>query len=144
MRRDRKMNNKLWENLKNANPGLPERLGEAWTDEEDGRVLELIQQGRSIHEIASELKRTRGSITCRINLLSADMHKKGIGIETIQALTGLRTETIQKNVQNENEKDIEKKRKKQEMANVPLADIMEIKIALLEIRDIMRRVADKL
>ena len=132
-----------WSVLKSANPNLPERLGQPWTDEEDGKVLELIQQEHSIHEIAAELKSTNGSIIARLNMLSVEMHKKGIVIETIQVLTGLDNESIQKSIRKQNEKDVEKKRKKQEMANVPMADIMEIKLILHEIRDIMRKLADK-
>ena len=138
------MSNKFWQSLKEQKPNLPERMGQSWSDEEDGKVLQLIQEEYSVQEIADELKRTNGSIVARLNMMSVDMHRKGIASGSIQLLTGLDDETIRKNVQKQNEKDVEKKRKKQEMANVPMADIMEVKLLLHEIRDIMRKFAAKL
>ena len=138
------MSNKFYQSLKEQNPNLPERMGDPWSDEEDGKVLQMIQEEYSVQEIADELKRTNGSIVARLNRMSVDMHKKGIANDSIRLLTGLDDDAIRKNIQKENEKDVEKKRKKQEMANVPMADIMEVKLLLHEIRDIMRKFADKL
>jgi L-fucose mutarotase/ribose pyranase (RbsD/FucU family) len=136
-------NKSFWQNMKVSNPNLPERLGESWTDKEDGRVLELVQEEYSIQEIASELKRTDGSIKARLRHMAVDMYKNNLTIENITLLTSLSSDEITKSVRKDSEKEIEKKKKKEELAQVPVADIMEVKLVLYEMRDILRRIASK-
>ena len=133
----------FYKNLKTSNPDLPERLGESWSDKEDARVLEMVQEENSVEDIATELKRTKGSITARLRHLAVDMSKSGITIENISLLTTLPLEDIAKSIKKDVEKEIEKKRKKEELAQVPVADIMEIKVVLYEMRDLLRKIASK-
>ena len=130
-------------NLKQQNPELPERHGESWSDKETKRVLELVQKKISIEDIAGELKRTNGSITGRLKHIALDMYNSGISIENITLLTSLRIDEINETIKKEVEKEIEKKRKKEELAQVPVADIMEIKVILYEMRDLLRKIASK-
>jgi hypothetical protein len=123
--------------MRENNPALPERHGESWTDKEDGKVLDLIQEEYTPEEIAVELKRTTGSIKARLRLLAVEMYKKECSFETIESLTSLSQDEITKCIQNFNEKQLDKKRKDEKLASVPYADLMEIKLILHEMRDIM-------
>jgi predicted transcriptional regulator len=133
----------FWKNMKENNPALPERLGEPWSDEEDGKVLELIQEEYTSEQIAHELKRTNGSIKARLRHLAVEMSKKNISVENIGKLTTLSHDDISKCVQKYNEEQLNKKRKKEELVSVPYADLMEIKLILHEIRDIIRNAINK-
>jgi hypothetical protein len=45
---------------------LPERAGQAWTEEESGLLAKRFDEGMEIGQIAKEHQRTRGSIAARL------------------------------------------------------------------------------
>jgi hypothetical protein len=136
-------NQAFWKNMKENNSGLPERLGESWTDEEDGKVLEFIQEEYTPEQIATELKRTNGSIKARLRHLAVEMSKKDISVENIGKLTSLSEEDIAKCVEKYKSEQLAKTRKKDLLSTVPQTDLMEIKLMLYEMRDIIRTLAKK-
>lgn len=51
---------------KNRNPNLPENAGKPWTEQEEELLCDMFRNGNSIREIADYFKRTRGSISSRL------------------------------------------------------------------------------
>jgi hypothetical protein len=127
-----------YQDMREKNPHLPERIGESWNEEEETKVLNFIQEEYSIEEIANELKRTNGSIRARLRNIAIDMFKKNISIEKICLATSLNEEDIKKAIKRDELKQVEKIRKKEKLAQVPVADLMEIKFMLLEIKELLR------
>lgn len=123
----------FYKHLKESKPELPRRLGDAWSADEDNKLLDLIQKN-TIEEVAREHERTLGSIKSRLGLIAVKMYNSGTCLEDISKKTGLNMQTIGKWLQ----KDADNKRKKKDLANVPMADIMEVKLLLHEIRDVLR------
>jgi len=50
----------------NRQQGRPLRSNMRWSEEEDRRLLELLEEGVSTGEIASQFERTRGAIHSRL------------------------------------------------------------------------------
>ena len=129
----------FYNNLKETNPAMPERLGDMWTDVEEGKVLQLIKEEYSIKEIADELKRSEGGIKARLRVIACDMHKSGITNENIRVITSLSEDDVNKAVKKYNKKIVEKMKKEEKIAQIPISDLREIKLLLIEMRDLMRK-----
>lgn len=142
-----------FQKMKQENPDLPKRIGVYWSDEEESRLLQLLHDGKTHEEVAKTLERTRGSIKCRLWDISAKMYTKGMTNEEISKITFLSDESIKEAIEKHNSKKIKKERsieekvmKKQpvqaKLITVPHSDIMELKLVMFEIRDLLKKIAN--
>jgi len=68
----------------------PARMGKKWDEDEELRLLTLIQQKKSVDDIAKEHERTPGGITSHLRLLAAEYwFGDKLPIEEIARITGL-------------------------------------------------------
>ncbi len=141
-------------NLKENNPHLPERIGVYWTDEEEAQLLQHIQEDKSYEEISMILQRTSGSIKARLKHIANQMIDKEIDVEQIKIVTKLSQEDIDEVIKLNNINKIKKEKKKEEkilqkepvkatLLTIPASDIMELKLVMFEIRDLLRVIANK-
>jgi predicted DNA-binding protein YlxM (UPF0122 family) len=84
-----------FEKMAEANPDkYPSRMGKAWDDNENKKLLQSIQKGISIEDIAKDHSRTVGGINGRLKHLAFEYYNKDYEIEDIQELTGLSEDEI--------------------------------------------------
>lgn len=143
-----------FQKMKQENPDLPKRIGVYWSDEEESQLLQLLHDGKTHEEIAKTLERTSGSIKCRLWDISAKMYTKGMTNEEISKVTFLSDESIKEAIEKHNSKKIKKERsieekvmKKQpvqaKLITVPQSDIMELKLVMFEIRDLLKKISNQ-
>ena len=148
------MANKYFQKMKQENPDLPKRIGVYWSDEEESQLLQLLHEGKTHEEIAKTLERTSGSIKGRLWTISAKMYTKGMTNEEISKITFLSDESIKEAIEKHNSKKIKKERsieekvmKKQpvqaKLITVPQSDIMELKLVMFEIRDLLKKISNQ-
>ena len=68
---------------------LPERHGKKWDNTEVQYVLECVKKGSKPHQIASEIKRTSGSVISRLKQVAHDSIQNGMSLEDASKLTGI-------------------------------------------------------
>lgn len=147
--------NSYFTKLKEDNPELPARVGVFWSDEEETRLLQLVQKGNTPDEIGKILERTTGSITSRLKHIAIEMFSKGIAEENILEVTHIDKEELLSAIAKYNDAKIAKERKKEEkfmksppkapatLVTIPTSDIMQMKLLLFEIRDLLKVIAEK-
>ncbi len=117
---------------KNPDKEYPSNFGKKWTAEEETILLEELNKNMEIVLIATNHKRTPGSIHGKRKEIAYKMHTSGIDIEEIIQKTKLNkeqiTETIiQKEFQNEN-KAVKK------VIKPPSSEIMELKKEIIQLK----------
>ena len=148
------MANRYFQKMKEDNPDLPNRIGVYWSDEEESQLLQLLHDGKTHEEIAKTLERTSGSIKGRLWTISAKMYTNGMTNEEISKVTFLSDESIKEAIEKHNSKKIKKERsieekvmKKQpvqaKLITVPQSDIMELKLVMFEIRDLLKKISNQ-
>jgi hypothetical protein len=68
---------------------LPERHGKKWDDSELQYVLESVKKGNKPQHIATEIKRTPGSIISRLKQVAYNSIQNGMSLEDASKLTGI-------------------------------------------------------
>ena len=150
------MANKYYEKMKQENPGLPNRIGVYWSDEEENRLLKSLHDGKPHEEIGKQLERTPGAIRGRLWTIAGRMHDNGSSNEDISKLTLLSDESILEAIEKHKSKQIKKIKKKRDfeekvmkkehiqatLITVPHSDIMELKLVMLEIRDLLKKITN--
>lgn len=115
----------------NALRQLPEfaAAGSKWTREEDARVVELVEAGQTIDEVAVECKRTKDCIRRRLCKLALSMVDYGESQHVVCARLAL------------NHEDIDLERARQEAKALKKTQPPEtFKDVLKDIRDTLRRI----
>lgn len=148
------MANRYFQKMKQDNPALPNRIGVSWSEEEETRLLQLVQEGKTHQEIGSILERTIGGIKGRLWTIACQMYEKGISNDDISKITLLSDESISEAIKKHNAKknnkakDTEAKVMRKEsiqakLITVPESDIMQLKLVMFEIRDLLRVLVEK-
>jgi hypothetical protein len=70
-------------NIKYTDPDL-ENCGKFWNKEENENLFKLIEEGKSIKEIALSHKRTENSILCKLKYYAKQYHNNGMKNEEIK------------------------------------------------------------
>jgi len=65
------------------------RAGEYWSDAEEMKILEYLQNGKNLKQVADELKRTRAAVKARLYQFVYDLWREDITIENISIVTTL-------------------------------------------------------
>jgi hypothetical protein len=81
----------LFEMMVEKDPSkYPARMGQKWDEDEELKLLTLIQQKKSVDDIAKEHQRTTGAITSHLGVLAAEYwFGDKLPIEEIARITGL-------------------------------------------------------
>jgi phosphoribosylformylglycinamidine (FGAM) synthase-like enzyme len=113
----------------------PARMGQPWTAKETADLMEAIQNGELLKDIAILHERTVGGIRAQLCKIAADLHfKNKASIKDIMAVTGLRACEIENAIfireEKMNEKDMRKK--KADVGDL-MREIGEIKKLLIEL-----------
>jgi 23S rRNA maturation-related 3'-5' exoribonuclease YhaM len=148
------MANRYFQKVKQANPTLPNRVGVSWSEQEETQLLQLIHEGKTHEEIGSILQRTTGGIKGRLWNITCQMYEKGISNDEISKVTLLPDESIYEAIKKhnakkiENTKDTEGKVMRKEpiqakLLTIPESDIMQLKLVMFEIRDLLRILVEK-
>jgi predicted transcriptional regulator len=75
----------------------PEKMGSAWTEEDDAKLFNLISKNKSIDYIADKLKRTKGGIDGRLRRYCRTEYKAGKTVDELYSLIKIKSkETITK------------------------------------------------
>lgn len=111
----------------------PSRMGQAWSADEENRLLESIKRNTQIKQIAIQHERTPGGIASRLRAIAFNLHKAGTSIEEIQTITGLTLEIVEdaiKRREDAQKRKEEKKerttRKKLEQGNVSKTEMVNL------------------
>lgn len=80
-------------------PDIPTRANKSWTSEEEKKMLDAIQNGKTVHEISVEHARTHGAIHARQKRVARRMHHAGSTAEEISAITGLDIVEVEKQIE---------------------------------------------
>jgi len=111
----------------------PSRMGQAWNDDELGKLLRSIQKKKTVEEIAQLHGRTVGGIHSRINKLALDYHYNDKRpMEEIQQYTGLTKEQILSAIEKHEIKQPIKKTPTESKANSILEYIAPAREAAIE------------
>ena len=137
--------------MREGNPDLPSRIGERWSDEEENQALTMLSEGNSNEDIAKSLQRTVSSIKERLLHISYKMYSDNVPMHEIIEKTQIPEEEIRIKIDKERSKSVRVKEKndskvektlttatKAIMLTVPTADLLDIKLLLHEIRDLLR------
>ena len=123
----------------------PARMGQPWTVKETADLMEAIQNGELLKDIAILHERTVGGIRAQLCKIAADLHfKNNASIKDIMAVTGLRAFEIENAIftreEKMNEKDMRKKK-------IDVGDLMreigEIKKMLIELVEFKNKFSKK-
>jgi hypothetical protein len=123
----------------------PARMGQPWTTDETSDLLNAIADGMHISDIASHHERTVGGIRSRLCTISTELHfKHKMPMEEICKKTGLNVAQVENAIftreEQENEKDMRKKK-------VDVGDLMktlgEIKSLLIELVEFKNKFVKK-
>jgi hypothetical protein len=80
----------------NMDKSFTENTGKIWSDEEDQKLIEFIQQGKHLDEISIKHGRTTGAIRARLIYMSKNLYHDGKSIDEIkQTIKLLTTREIQ-------------------------------------------------
>lgn len=146
--------NTYFNKIVSNNPELPSRIGVFWTPKEEDQVLQLLKEEKSVEDIGKILERTTGSISSRIRIIACTMYKSGTPIETVldatkltdselhDALLKYETPKIKKEKGSE-EKALKKEPVQASLITIPKSDITELKLVMFEIRDLLKKIANK-
>lgn len=131
-----RMANVFYQKMREKNPDLPTRIGVYWSKEEEDNMLDLVESGKNIKDIAEKLQRTEGSIKGRLLGIARDEVSAGATIEEASKLVKLPVEEIQLSI----EKNKAKKPaiKKEEVKEETLLDVMK------DIRTLLKELNSKL
>jgi len=114
----------VYKHMREMNPDLPKRIGVSWSQDEEVKMLQLLEDGKSRQEIGVLLERTDGGIRSRLNKIAYEMYVNGIPRDNILKATGITDKSLSK--------IIIKKQKNDNLSEV-----------LFEIRDLLKKIADK-
>ena len=124
----------------------PENQGKRWTSEDESKVATLKGEGRSVTEIAKELKRSNYSIQCKLADEGVRMLGDNKSMEDVVKFTGLSKEFIEQKMETaKNKKDntsisVESKEcgkvRTRDTRNTRHQELMEM---LGEIRDLLKK-----
>jgi len=71
------------------------RAGLKWEQDEDDRLLKMLQEGVTLADIAKSLQRTEGSIKTRLTVYAINkMEKENMSLEQVAELVGLTEKDI--------------------------------------------------
>jgi len=145
------MPNRFYTKLREDNPSLPARIGEKWTDTEETDVLNEIAEGVSTDIIAQSRERTHSSIKGRLLHIAYRMYIQNIPMTDIILKTRVSEDDLRIKIDKERQKSVNTKQKTDEkvekrletvskavLLTVPSADLLDIKLLLHEIRDLLR------
>ena len=124
------------------NTGLT-RIGEAWTNDEEMKILSSLANSKTIEEISNEIQRTSGAIRSRLKHISLEMHKNGVKHEDITRLTSITSAEINEAIERKIRKE-EAPKKIVPISNIETitkTDFMEMKCLLYEIRDYLKKIS---
>ena len=107
----------------------PARFGQPWKDEEVAQLLELIQQEKSIEEIATAHERTPGGIKAELKILAVTYFNQRRPMKEITKLIGLTAEQVEDAVLKSSKPKPEKKTTPSDMKEV-VALVKEIQAKL--------------
>ena len=108
----------MFENLRKQFPDkYPERMGLAWLENEEIKLLTSIREKKSIEEIAEDHKRTTSAIKCKLRAFAFDYYCENKTIEQIHKYTGLSEEEIKEVITRK--KTIFRKEKSFKIASIP-------------------------
>jgi len=65
------------------------RSGEYWTDNEEMKMIQHLQNGKTLKQIAEEHKRTRTAVKSRLYQFAYELWREDITIENIAIVTTL-------------------------------------------------------
>lgn len=139
--------------LKEENPTL-KNAGKPWSPGEQDILLQRIKDGKSVIEIGEEFGRTSGGISARLRVIAFQMYQTNNSIDTISQVTGLSISEVEKTISRRNSetikkvKDTEDKILKKEpvkatLITIPQSDILELKLVMFEIRDLLHKIANQ-
>jgi hypothetical protein len=88
-------------------------MGQAWSSDEENRLLESIKRNTQIKQIAIQHERTPGGITSRLRVIAFNLYKAGTSIEEIQTITGLTLGTVEDVIKRREDTQKRKEEKKE-------------------------------
>jgi hypothetical protein len=65
------------------------RSGEYWTDNEEMKMIQHLQNGKTLKQVAEEHKRTRAAVRARLYQFAYELWREDITIENIAIVTTL-------------------------------------------------------
>jgi hypothetical protein len=77
----------------------PANNGQPWTYDLEKYLLDELKDNKSYESIAIDMKRTKGSITSRLNLIGYKMYLRGKSIDDILEITRLDEYSLRKTIQ---------------------------------------------
>ena len=148
------MANRYFQKMKQDNPELPNRIGVYWCEQEEIQLLQLLHEGKPHEEIGKILERTTGAITGRLKHIVRQMYDRGICNHHISKVTLLSDEIIKEVIEKHNFKKISQEKVSEEkvmkkepvqakLITIPQSDIMELKLVMFEIRDLLKKIANQ-
>jgi transposase len=148
------MNRTGYDRLIAENPDkYPARMGQHWNQSEIQELLTRVQQKKSVHEIANEHQRTKGSITAKLRQIAADYYYNNeYSIEKIQKYTGLSEDVILdaierrkfKNYKNEEKQNVaEKTCTETTQINSDQSTLKDIAKSLCEIKELLKLLVEQ-
>ena len=78
---------------------LPERHGKKWDNSEVQYVLESVKKGSKPQQIATEIKRTPGSVIARLKQVAYNSIQNGMSLGDASKLTGITPNEITEFIQ---------------------------------------------
>ena len=145
------MSTRFWEKRRENNPDLPNRHGQGWTDAEETDILNKIAEGIPEEEIARAHERTASSIRGRLLHIGYRMYIQNVPMMDIIIKTRVSEDDLRIKIDKERQKSVNAKQKTDEkvekrlesvsnavLLTVPSADLLDIKLLLHEIRDLLR------
>jgi hypothetical protein len=148
------MANRYFQKMKQDNPNLPNKFGVHWSQEEETQLLQLLHDGKTHEEIGVMLQRTMGGIKGRLWTISSQLYDKGIPNEEISKITLLSDDSIKEAIEKYNDKKVKKEKATEQkvmkkepiqakLITIPQSDIMELKLVMFEIRDILNKILNQ-
>lgn len=83
----------------------PARMGEKWSEDEEIQLVDLIQQGKSIKNVAETLQRTMTGVKYRLEELSIKLIDKGYTMDQVLDMTKLKLSDIEEAKARKNERE---------------------------------------
>jgi hypothetical protein len=148
------MANQFFQKMRENNPDLPSKIGAPWTTDEEKKLLQLLADGKSHQEIGVILERTKGGISGRVKLIACKMFDNSTSTEDIMRITCLTKDELEEAIKKHTSSKVEKVKSVEEkvfkkeqvqskLITPPQSDIMEMKLLMFEIRDLLKKIADK-
>jgi len=72
----------------------PARMGEKWTEEEEIKLIDMIQEGKTVKIVAETLQRTVTGVKYRLEELALKLLEKGYTMDQVQDMTKLKLSEI--------------------------------------------------